>query len=91
MSGVGRLGTFAMIDKDVQLAILADALTKIIDVATIGPATTTPAASSSTSRIRRLTTDCSTPKTDAARLKLPHSAAAEMNARDVAQSSITTW
>jgi hypothetical protein len=29
-------------DKDAQLAVLADALTKIVDVATIGPATTTP-------------------------------------------------
>ncbi|MCQ4190049.1 hypothetical protein, partial [Methylocystis suflitae] len=29
-------------DKQAQLAILADALTKIVDVATIGPATTTP-------------------------------------------------
>lgn len=33
-----------MTDKDAQLAILADALTKIIDVATIGPATTTTPA-----------------------------------------------
>ncbi len=31
-----------MIDKDAQLAILADALTKIVEVATIGTATTTP-------------------------------------------------
>jgi len=29
-------------DKQAQLAILADALTKIVEVATIGPATTTP-------------------------------------------------
>lgn len=29
-------------DKEAQLAILADALTKIVEVATIGPATTTP-------------------------------------------------
>ncbi len=33
-----------MIDKDAQLAILADALTKIVDVATIGADATTPAA-----------------------------------------------
>lgn len=29
-------------DREAQLAILADALTKIVDVATIGPATATP-------------------------------------------------
>ncbi len=34
-----------MIDKDAQLAILADALTKIVEVATIGTATTTPSLS----------------------------------------------
>jgi hypothetical protein len=33
-----------MSGKDAQLAILADALTKIVDVASIGPATTTPIA-----------------------------------------------
>jgi dihydrodipicolinate synthase/N-acetylneuraminate lyase len=32
-----------MIDKDAQLAILADALTKIVDVATIGADATAPA------------------------------------------------
>ncbi len=31
-----------MTGKDAQLATLADALTKIVEVATIGPATTTP-------------------------------------------------
>lgn len=31
-------------DKDAQLTILADALTKILDVAAIDPATTTPLA-----------------------------------------------
>lgn len=31
-----------MSDKEAQLAILADALTKIVDVATVGPATTRP-------------------------------------------------
>ena len=33
-----------MCDKDAQLSILADALTKIVEVATVGPATTTPVA-----------------------------------------------